>query len=412
MENNPLFAGNAEAGSQQVINNAGLVGEMIAKTGVTDLFAGTGALGKMESGLECTSNFVSGPKTEEEKVEWEAKAQMLKEAYRVSMATPYPAEQCLLEVDGVPFLAKGDIHAVKAKQKTGKTHAISIMVSAILGNQWHRLKGLIKNARVLFIDTEQKAADTQAVYGKILRNAGLPEKDIFERFQVFTLRKASPQERTEALRVLMYDFRPDIVFVDGIVDLSIDFNEVSDSQSLIQMLMSLSSDYDCAVVSVLHTNKAHEDHNMRGHLGTMLAQKAGNILECVRGDGDCIVVRSADSRHAPVPEWSFGFDENGGLICADDNYRQAQLQKAIEKTERQALEKRKTEEERLKVCRAIFAETVGQMSIANLKKAYQEKTGLSDSSSRRHVLDLIEAGLLKEDLGVVRLASDKEMNEE
>ena len=43
----------------------------------------------------------------------------------ISVEDEYPPEVCLLTVDGVPFFAKGDISAIKAKQKQGKTNAIS-----------------------------------------------------------------------------------------------------------------------------------------------------------------------------------------------------------------------------------------------------------------------------------------------
>lgn len=320
--------------------------------------------------------------------------------FRVSAKDEFPPEVCLLEVDGVPFFAKGDIHAIKAKQKQGKTNAISIMVAAILSGKWGRLQGLLENAKVLVIDTEQKDADAQTIYNRTLELAGLPKEDIYERFQTFALRALETKEKLEAVKALIGDFMPDIVFIDGVVDLMGNFNEVDDSKEIIEELMRMStkevSGIDPAIVCVLHTNKANVDHNMRGHAGTMLAQKAGNVLEVSKKEG-IISVYSSDSRHQEVPTWSFSFDDDGNIIDAD----KLRIAKAEHDQQIREEQTAKRKEELLGTKVAKLLETIekdgGNMPRITLRKSLEKALNLGTSSVNSLIANSIKDGIIVAD---------------
>lgn len=307
----------------------------------------------------------------------EQKAAFLRELMqrRMSLATPYPEEVCLLTVDGVPFFAKGDVSALKSKQKQGKTTAICIMAAAILGGQWGRLKAVAEGQKVLLIDTEQKPQDGQQIYRRVLQLAGLPEEDRFGQFQMFTFRTLDAAQMLEGIRLLIRQEQPDIVFIDGIVDFISNFNEVEASQQVIKELMLMSSaDFsgkDIAVVAVLHTNKAMEDNNMRGHAGTMLAQKAGIVLQCTKLD-DVFTVRCSDSRHAPVPEWSFQYDREGRVVDADQ-LRQQRME-AERDIRRQMAEQRRQEvkDEKTEKLLAIIKRAGGRILRNELRDKYMK----------------------------------------
>lgn len=302
---------------------------------------------------------------------------------RVSVKDEFPQEECLLSVGGVEFFAKGDIHAIKAKQKQGKTNAISIMVAAILSGKWGPLKAVKEGAKVLVIDTEQKAADTQLVYNRTLELAGLPKEDIFDRFQTFTLRSYEREQKLEALKVLISEFKPDIVIVDGIVDLMGNFNEVDDSKNIIEELIRLStkevSGVDAAIVCVLHTNKATEDHNMRGHAGTMLAQKAGVVLEVTKKDG-IFTISNSDSRHKEVPSWSYRFDRDGHIVDACAEREQMLEQMKATKVENQRQRNEKIREERIATMLDVIRGSHEAFTRSSLCKVLQTKFNLGQST--------------------------------
>lgn len=313
--------------------------------------------------------------------------------YRVSAKDEFPPEVCLLEVDGVPFFAKGDIHAIKAKQKQGKTNAIAIMVAAILCGKWGRLKGILEGAKVLVIDTEQKNADTQLVYNRTLELAGLPKEDIYERFQTFAFRALDTEQKLNAVKALIMEFKPDIVFVDGVVDLMGNFNEVDDSKAIIEELLRMTtkevSGFDPAIVCVLHTNKAAEDHNMRGHAGTMLAQKAGNVFE-VKKDNHIITVHNSDSRHQEVPSWSFMFDAQGNIIDADAERNRLIEEARVQRVNSAAQKAEVERNERIQQVVNMVIEAGGKMQIAKLKSKVMSIRVCSRTTAERIIKDAIE----------------------
>lgn len=336
--------------------------------------------------------------TEQEKERGQGLKELLK--HLISVDDEYPPEECLLEIDGVGFFPKGDICAIKAKQKQGKTNAISIMVAAILCGKWGQLKAALSNARVMVIDTEQKPADTQLVYNRTLAIAGLPKKDIFERFRTFNFRALTREEKIEAVKLAIMEYKPDIVFIDGIVDLMGNFNEVDDSKQIIDELMRLSSKevsgVDIAIVCVLHTNKATDDHNMRGHVGTMLAQKSGTVLE-VKKDNGIITVSNSDSRHKEVPEWSFRFDDNGNIVDATQERLDMQAEIRRKRADNQLEQAEKVKRERFEAMSKIVNDAKGYIRKSELSRALQSVLDKKRSTVDGYIRDWIADGVIKED---------------
>lgn len=332
----------------------------------------------------------------------EAEQEKFLEEHLISFSTEYPPEVCLLEVDGVPFFARGDIHAIKAKQKQGKTNAIAIMVAAILCGQWGRLHAVMSNARIMVIDTEQKGADAQQIYARVFDLAGLPREDQHDRFRYFGLRSLSQEDKLRFVRQAILRYQPDIVFIDGVVDLMGNFNEVEDSKLIIEELMRLSTaevvGKEVAVVCVLHVNKAEDDHNMRGHAGTMLSQKAGTVLEVIK-KGGIMTVSCSDARHQEMPAWSFRFNTEGQIVDADAEVQQILQQKT---EDRQAAAQQRIEdrrEERYTIIRQILEAEGGKTSRTYLKMKLREKTRLGDSSVNSLIKEAISNGIITEGIG-------------
>ena len=346
--------------------------------------------------------------TEQEK----AREEMLMELdkHLISVEDEYPPEECLLMVDGVPFFAKGDISAIKAKQKQGKTNAISIMVAAILCGKWGQLKCALENARVMVIDTEQKPADTQLVYNRTLELAGLPKKDIFTRFRTYNFRAYSREEKINAMKLAIMEFKPDIVFIDGIVDLMGNFNEVDDSKEIIEEMLRLAikecSGVDIAIVCVLHTNKATEDHNMRGHLGTMLTQKAGTVLEVTKNKNGIFTVSNTESRNKEVPDWSFCFDNNGNIVDTTEMVKEMTKEQEMKReAEKKAKSEAKTQK-LIETMKDIIRKHGGKIKHVSLRNEYMDVTGRSLSTVNSYIKKYIDANIFKEVNGFVIIADE------
>lgn len=196
---------------------------------------------------------------------------------RIRSDTDVPEEEYALEVDGVGLFALRDIHAVKAKAKAGKTTTLKVFVAALLTGMMFRIRSLLSKPRIVFFDTEQSRCDTKGILDDVARMTGLPPEEIDSHVALYSMRRVDREALLPLLRVAISDEKPAVVFLDGIVELVASFNDESESKQLIKELLVLSEENNCAIVNVLHTNKADDDHNMRGHLGTMLAQR---LLQC------------------------------------------------------------------------------------------------------------------------------------
>ena len=303
---------------------------------------------------------VNQPTEEEQKRE---RLRMILSDTRIRTSTEVPDLEYALEVDGTGFFARRDIHAVKAKAKAGKTTTLKVFIAALLQGEEFRVKSLLENPRIVFFDTEQNRKDTKSILDDVAAMTGLDSEVIDAQVVLQSLRRADREDLLPLLRLALEDEKPDVVFVDGIVEFVGSFNDESESKQIIMDLLVLSEEYNCAIICVLHTNKADEDHNMRGHLGTMLAQKAATVLECKKERGSSVItVCCSESRHEEPTEWSIMFAEDGRIVDATEQRKlQLEQRKAEQQQKRQeALDKEK--QERLQKCLTILRDKGGAVS--------------------------------------------------
>ena len=294
--------------------------------------------------------------------EHERLRQILRET-RIRTDTEVPPAEYILELDGKGFFARRDIHAVKAKPKAGKTTTLKVLVAALLLGVMFRLKSLVEKPRIVYFDTEQNRHDTKLILDDVVRMTGLGSDIINDQVVLQSLRRCNQEDLLPLLRTVIEDEQPDVVFLDGIVEFVASFNDEVESKRTIKELLLLCDKYNCSIVCVLHTNKADEDHQMRGHLGSMLAQKAATVLECVKERGSSVItVKCTEARHEVPSEWSITFDNEGCIVDADAQRRQLQEQRKAEQLQRRqdALEKEK--KARLEQCLRILRDKGGVVS--------------------------------------------------
>ena len=183
------------------------------------------------------------------------------------------------------------------------------------------------------------------------------------------------------------------------------FNDESMAKQLIHELLCIAEERHCAVVCVLHTNKADDDHNMRGHLGTMLAQKAGTVLECKKMD-TVITVTCSDARHQEMPDWSIMFTAEGHIVDADAE-RQQQLEKR-----RQDLAQRRQEasqqkmKERLDYALMCIRDHGGSISRKQLTEILCKKFELTRQTVSAFISQCIKEKTLLEVNGFIHASED------
>ena len=151
----------------------------------------------------------------------------------------------------------------------------------------------------------------------------------------------------------------------------------------------------------------NEDHNMRGHLGTMLAQKAGTVLECKKDKGSSVItVMCSDARHAEMPEWSIMFNDEGRIVDADEQRRQFLEQRRIDiqqKRQEAAAEKQK---ERLETCLRVIRDKGGVVSRKQLTEILVNMLAIKRPTVASHISQWLKDGAIHDIDGMIH-ASDE-----
>lgn len=329
----------------------------------------------------------------------------LLDGLRITTQSEVEPEQYALSVDGVGFFAKSDLHGLKGKQKSGKSAVLKVCAAALLKGQQFRVKSELEEPVVLFLDTEQQAADVKLVIDEVKHMTGLADDYIDSHLRLYTLRRLSYDTLLSDTRLLIGECRPQVVFLDGVVDFIQSFNDEVLSRQLIKDLLMLCEEFGCAIVCVLHENKAADDENMRGHLGTVLSQKAGTVLQCRKGKGGIIGVTSPDARHGTMPAWNISFDRDGHLTDADARQREEQKAAREQKEAKKKAAKELELQTRLDLFSRVIELNGGSILRGELTMKMAEKMGRDRTTVGRYLKELIEAGKLFETNKVITTTS-------
>jgi hypothetical protein len=150
------------------------------------------------------------------------------------------------------------------------------------------------------------------------------------------MRGAQVAEIRQALLQEIVLFKPDVVYLDGLVDCVIDPNDQAESKAYITELSGIALNHNCSIWSVLHVNPGTE--KMRGHLGTIMAQKVSDVLQCLKEkqpDGTVIfTVEQTDTRNKDINKFSFAIEDQRG---EDGEYLAMPVQVYINVKEKAAL---------------------------------------------------------------------------
>lgn len=237
--------------------------------------------------------------------------------------------ECLFEREGRGLMACNNLHLVKGREKTGKSAFGVLLITAALSGAFLDVQARKEEMRVLWIDTEQDVGTLKQKARKAVEMAQDKEKGA--RARVYSLKSLNPAERLKAVLDVINGERPDFVFLDGLADLCVDFNDQKESKQVVDALANVAENTGCALLAVIHTNKTDKSE-ARGHVGAIAQQKAGEVYEVKREMGGNVAdVKQMLSRFGSVPDISFEFGEGfallpayGGLTKQEDARRKQQ----------------------------------------------------------------------------------------
>ena len=227
------------------------------------------------------------------------------EQRRITPNSLIPKRRFLFEMFDKPCFARGELVGITGRAKSGKTFFTSMLMALGVCNEVMGIRRIDpKPLRVLWMDTEQSEESTQEILcDRIMKlwQRSMPEGESIDNFpsdmfDIFNVRADAWQDRLPLLETAILEYRPDLVILDGIRDLVNDINDGILSQQVIERLMHLASETECCIVSVLHQNKASEDKNLRGWIGTELTYKSFEVYECSKDSDRIFSVKQTMTR--------------------------------------------------------------------------------------------------------------------
>lgn len=165
------------------------------------------------------------------------------------------------------------------------------------------------NRECILIDTEQAAWNVQNVAKRVCDGMGWDYTEAYEsgKLRIAHLRPYSKRERLAAVEAILTKYRPYLCIVDGIRDLVESVNDDVACSEVIDKFLKWSEDFQCAIGTILHTNKDGE--TAKGHMGGELLAKSEIILLCKKREGGGAKVVCNRSRNQDIDSFEFEIDE-------------------------------------------------------------------------------------------------------
>lgn len=233
--------------------------------------------------------------------------------YYLDFTKPYEAPRYTLSWNGIGFAPLGGIHAMTGQAGNGKTMTLAQFIAAILGGEYgglqYALGADVPCPKVLYIDTEMEESNTIAMKNRVLSMTGREVGEAYDDFKVVMLREVSRAvDRWRMTLRAIYDVRPTVAFIDGLLDVVEDFNSNKECAEIIYKCMEAASHYGISLWCLVHQNPGAT--KLVGHLGSMLERKVTDIFECSKEknevSGDVLfTVKQKKARGRDVPDWKF-----------------------------------------------------------------------------------------------------------
>jgi predicted ATP-dependent serine protease len=257
---------------------------------------------------------------------------------QIDLTKEYPEPIFLLEFNGVKFFTKGDVIVIKGKPKKGKSHLMIAYIVALLSGEYIGMSRLNKVTKLLYVDCEMQANYTALLTRKIHKAVGIDPKQNSSELYVLNLKADTPTERERIIEEAIQELNPDIVFIDGVKDITrTEPNDQAEGKRIGEELKQWSAKYDCMIAIAIHENK--NDSNARGAVGAAVEEICSEVWRIDRNNEGLFTASQTLFRyHSPVENLCFTMDEQGTIQVAE------------------APPKISTEEKKLQSMKLIFSE--------------------------------------------------------
>ena len=179
----------------------------------------------------------------------------------------------------------GGMIGVIGAKGSRKTYTFKDLAVTLLGGQSNiGFQSHYKETPViLWVDTEQRERTFNLMCNEVSRRIYEAYGDdkgyiiMKDNFHAYRLASKKRHERLRVFKSLIRKYKPQIAFLDGVVDMVGNYNDQEESRAFVDDLMEYRDEYKFTLIYVLHTAKS--TGQSRGHLGTELDNKVEVVMK-------------------------------------------------------------------------------------------------------------------------------------
>lgn len=181
-----------------------------------------------------------------------------------------------LSIHNKGVFAFDDYTYLQGQAGHGKSFTMSIYEAVILGATFGDIRyiGSRKKPKILHIDTEQSVGNVQLHKVRVYHMAGwAQDSDHRDQYQILMLRQTpNPVDRWAKVIRACYDFQPDFLFLDGMLDVVVGMNKEEECNLVISDAGAIAELFHMCMVGICHENPENSKSTSEGP-----AKPAGHI---------------------------------------------------------------------------------------------------------------------------------------
>lgn len=188
---------------------------------------------------------------------------------------------------------------VQGKTGVHKSRYLELLISSVLSKSTIENGAYVKynneyskNVTVVLVDTERSYDyNLPKAIQSIKMMSGYSINAKMTNFQYTSLINVERQDRFQALREYVVELRKStrdhlLVVLDIVTDCLGNFNDISESMQLIDLMNKFMIELDASFICVIHENPSEGSNKARGHIGTEIQNKATTQIQLTFKDDD------------------------------------------------------------------------------------------------------------------------------